>query len=229
MVTMFVNELAYSENTTIHNRGVSLCYPGQYSPGAGLYVATILKFVDGQLDEPQGERLLYLPSSFFETAIPGYIETYHTALNPSMGKTVNGILYPLNAPPTLHPLFQDAWNGKGDFEDPEVEKDENGLFRLYLHPALRERKVAPWIMTESPPPVSPKSAAPMNWPVGYCSYVGIGTDTYGYTCKVDFYYKNSFHYRFQLHEQNIQLRNEVKAQLEKLFQKWEKNCGTASE
>ena len=60
-------------------------------------------------------------------------------------------IYPLETPPTLHPFFQDAWHGVGDFKDPYVEEAENGLYRIYLHPALRGSTVSPWIMIESPP------------------------------------------------------------------------------
>ena len=217
-----VNDLLHSDTTVVRNRGVTLCYPADYSPDAGPIVSTLLKAVEDQLDESQGDRLLQLPSSLFGDAIPGYIETYSTAYNPAAGQRVLGILYSLDAPPNLHLFFQEAWNGTGEFEDPIVTEDEDGLYRIYLYPALSESIGGPWIMIESPPESLPAPEPPTNWAVGYCSNIGAGADAFD--CKLSHSYKDRFQYRFTLHEQNLHLRNEVKSYLDKLFQQWEENC-----
>jgi hypothetical protein len=221
-----VNVLSRSDTLVFQNRGITLCYPADYDPEPGPVVSKTIGAVESQLDVSQGERLLYLPSSLFGEAISGYVETYTAMLNPAAGQEMMGILYPLEAPPTLHPFFQDAWHGIGDFKDPYVEEDENGLYRIYLHPALRGSKGDPWLMIESPPQRASTPEPPKGWAVGYCSYIYGGPGTYD--CKLTFNYKDRFQYRFRLHEQNMHLRNEVKSYLEMLFQKWEKNCSSDS-
>ena len=177
-----------------------LCYPEDYWPGG----------VSTDVSEQ-----IYVPAQKIKELFPGYIESHVNEYGRDSEHVLRGIVYALSVVDGVSPEELDAWNTHLHSGEALIEPDpELALVRIYKG----AEPTSSWDLVTTPPPQSPNGEPPDEWYVGSCLALAGG-----YSCRQPTADK-SVGYYYDVAQQNMPLRHEVREAVIKLLAEWHENC-----
>ena len=192
----------------------ALCYPASYDPGT-TFMDAVLASIEDQLDDSSGERLIYVPAEKIRELVPTYTENHTNDFGAVVAHDVMGIAYPLTSISDPDHMAKQAWNVRAGIESYFVEPDPDlPYFRIYPF----KEPYSSWSLVKSPPPESPVTDPPKDWYIANC------TERLGnWSCRQVATYR-SVYYKYRIHQQDFQVREEVRDAVTELLRGWHQNC-----
>ena len=192
-----------------------LCYPASYSPDTS-FMNAFLAPIAGQLDSSEGQELIYIPAKKIKMLVPEYTERHVNSHGVDFAHDLRGIAYSMSSVGSPNGSADQVWNVRAGSESYFVEPDpELPFFRIYPFP----EPLFMWSLVKSPPPEKPSGAPPEDWYIGSCLEMAGG-----FHCSQTTIYRSVF-YEYELQQQDLHLRNEVRSAVIQLLRKWHDSCG----